>query len=151
MENHLQQRYPLMVYFQVIKGFLLHSSSFLSRPSQVLKESKHNKSMFQDAAWWAATHHKHPSLLIWTDLAETQLHLVFIFYFIFGCAHRMRKFLGQGMNLCHSSDNARSLTHQATRELLHFVFKDERFGHSTVNQLCFNFFKKSLKIKILFD
>ena len=36
---------------------------------------------------------------------------------IIGCVHGMRKFLGQGSNLCHSSnpshssDNARSLTH----------------------------------------
>ena len=28
----------------------------------------------------------------------------------FGGAQSMRKFLGQGSNLCHSSDNAKSLT-----------------------------------------
>ena len=46
------------------------------------------------------------------------------FFFFFGFAHSTWKFLGQGRNPCHSrdpsrcSDNARSLTHRATRELL---------------------------------
>ena len=31
-------------------------------------------------------------------------------FFFFGCAHSMRKFLGQGSNLRHSSDNTGSLT-----------------------------------------
>ena len=44
-------------------------------------------------------------------------------HLFFGCANNMQKFPGQGMNLSHSSDlshhndNARSLTHCATREL----------------------------------
>ena len=51
---------------------------------------------------------------------------IILFYFIFiifGRAHSMQKFPGQGLNLhcssnqSHSSDNARSLTHLATREL----------------------------------
>ena len=33
-----------------------------------------------------------------------------IFFFLFGLACCMWKFPGQGLNLCHSSDNARSLT-----------------------------------------
>ena len=36
---------------------------------------------------------------------------------IFGCPHDMQKFLGQGSNPCHSSDNTRSLTHCTTREV----------------------------------
>ena len=44
------------------------------------------------------------------------LFFFFNFYF-FGCACSMWKFPGQGSNLCHSSDNIRSLTHWATREI----------------------------------
>ena len=46
------------------------------------------------------------------------------FFFFSGCAYGTWKFLGQGSNLCHSSDlsrcsdNARSLTQYATRKLL---------------------------------
>ena len=46
----------------------------------------------------------------------------------FGCTHDMWKLLGLGLNLYHSSDlnlssdNTRSLTHYATRELLYFIF-----------------------------
>ena len=40
--------------------------------------------------------------------------LTFIFVFVFvrrrGHAYGMQNFLGQGLNLCHSSDNTRSLT-----------------------------------------
>lgn len=39
-------------------------------------------------------------------------------FFFFGHAHTMWKFLGQGSNPCHRSDNARSLTHGIRRELL---------------------------------
>ena len=38
------------------------------------------------------------------------------YFFFFGRAHPMPKFLGQGLNPCHSS-NARSSTHWVTREL----------------------------------
>ena len=34
----------------------------------------------------------------------------FSFVFFFGCAHDMYKLPGQGLNPCHSSDNAKSLT-----------------------------------------
>ena len=50
----------------------------------------------------------------------------------FGCAQGMQKFLGQGLNPCHSSDpsynsdNAKSFSHGATREL-HFVFGGKGF------------------------
>ena len=40
-----------------------------------------------------------------------------VFFFFFCCICGMLKFQGQGQNLCHSSDNARSLTCCATREL----------------------------------
>ena len=46
------------------------------------------------------------------------------FFFSFGCTCGRQKFLGRGLNLCHcsnlshSSDNAGSLIHWATRELL---------------------------------
>ena len=52
----------------------------------------------------------------------------FFFSLFFGCSHGMWRFLGQGSNLGHSSspdpcsDNARSLTHRATRKLLAFFF-----------------------------
>ena len=38
--------------------------------------------------------------------------------FFFGCTNGVWKFLGQGSNLCHSSDNSGCLTHCATREVL---------------------------------
>ena len=38
-------------------------------------------------------------------------------FFFFGCTHSIQTFQGQGSDPCHSSDNARSLTHWATREL----------------------------------
>ena len=41
---------------------------------------------------------------------------VFLFCFLFFYAYSMWKFLGQGSNLCHSSDNGGSLTLSATRE-----------------------------------
>ena len=41
--------------------------------------------------------------------------------YIFGHALSMWKFLGQGLNTCHSSDNARSLTLKATRKYLRFL------------------------------
>ena len=43
--------------------------------------------------------------------------LKWYYFFFFGCAQGMWKFLGQGLNLSHSSDNARSLTCWASREL----------------------------------
>lgn len=42
----------------------------------------------------------------------------FVLFVVFGHACCMQKFLGQGSNLCHSSDNAGSLIYWATRELL---------------------------------
>ena len=47
---------------------------------------------------------------------------LFVFFFFFSCTHGMQKFPGQGSDLYHSSDNARSLTDCATRELqeMHF-------------------------------
>lgn len=42
-----------------------------------------------------------------------------LFYFIFGPAHGMWTFQGQGSDLRHSSDSAGSLANRATREL-HF-------------------------------
>ena len=45
--------------------------------------------------------------------------------FIFGHAHGMWNIPGQGLNLCHSSNNAESLTHCATREPRSFFFFNE--------------------------
>ena len=51
------------------------------------------------------------------------LLLLVLFIYFFGCACGVWKFLGQGSNLCHSSnlshcsDNARSLTFCTTKEL----------------------------------
>ena len=41
----------------------------------------------------------------------------FIDFFFFGHSFGMQKFLGQGLNLSHSSDKAGSLTHWPTKEL----------------------------------
>ena len=41
---------------------------------------------------------------------------------VFSCNCGLWKFLGQGLNLSHRSDNARYLTHWATRELLHYCY-----------------------------
>ena len=40
----------------------------------------------------------------------------------FGCTHGLQKFSGQGSNQRPNSDNSGSLTHQATRKLLHVIF-----------------------------
>ena len=54
--------------------------------------------------------------------------LFYFFFFLFGCACMWKKFPGQRLNLyhsndpSHSSDNARSLTLCATRELLPTLF-----------------------------
>lgn len=56
------------------------------------------------------------------------LFIFFYFFFIFGRTCSMWKFLGQGLNPCHSSDAGRcsnsagSLTHRTTRELLHRTY-----------------------------
>ena len=49
------------------------------------------------------------------------LHFLFFFFFLFDGACSMWKFSEQGSNLCHSSDNTKSLTdgHQGTPPL-HF-------------------------------
>ena len=41
---------------------------------------------------------------------ETPQRVSAKFLFCFGHTHSMQKFLGQGLNLCHSSDNTGSLT-----------------------------------------
>lgn len=47
---------------------------------------------------------------------------------VFGCTYGTWKFLGQGLNLCHRSnldhctDNAKSITHCATRKLLNGLY-----------------------------
>jgi len=46
--------------------------------------------------------------------------------FVFGCACGLQKFPGQGLNPCHSSDNAVSLTHQATMELHSAHFREKK-------------------------
>ena len=45
----------------------------------------------------------------------------FFSFFVFGYTHGKQKFPGQGSNPWHSSNNARSLTHWATRELQNFT------------------------------
>ena len=51
-------------------------------------------------------------------------------FFFFGHYHHMCKFPGQGLNLYHSSDNAKSLTPCATTELcLSFSLKDISFHY----------------------
>ena len=51
-----------------------------------------------------------------------------LFKFLFGeggCTGGMWKFPGQESNPCHSSNNARSLTHCATRKLLTLLLRNE--------------------------
>ena len=59
------------------------------------------------------------------DLLRTCVNLFFFFFpfFLFSFACGIQKFLGQGLYLSHSSDNAGSLTCCATRELVNLVFK----------------------------
>ena len=58
---------------------------------------------------------------------------IIIYYYFFGCAHGVQKFLGQELNLYHSSDlghcsdNAGSLTYCAARELLCLQFLSSMF------------------------
>ena len=68
-------------------------------------------------------------LSIWPALLSFAIDLlisfsVFIIYLFiyFSCTCGMQKFPGQGSNLCHSSDNAGSLTHWATKEHPAFIF-----------------------------
>ena len=70
-----------------------------------------------------------PSLLVFS-VPNLPSSLYFIlFYFFSGCACGMWKFPSQGLNLCHTShlsrcsDDARSLTHCASRDLCGFVFR----------------------------
>ena len=64
---------------------------------------------------------------------------VFLLLLLFGLIHGIRKFLSQGLNLCHSSnpshciDNAGSLTCCTTRELPVFCY-----GHQIITYLDFN-------------
>ena len=57
------------------------------------------------------------------EAATMSVEMLVFFFFFFGLACGMWKFLGQGLNLCHSSDlsccsnNGRSLTHCTSREL----------------------------------
>ena len=60
---------------------------------------------------------------LWVSLSTSHPFLKrIIIIIIFGCACSMQKVPGQGSNLCCSSDNTRSLTCWATRELLFFFF-----------------------------
>ena len=45
-------------------------------------------------------------------LNELKSILLYDFFFFFDHTHKMWKFPGQGLNPCHSSDNARSLTNR---------------------------------------
>ena len=57
------------------------------------------------------------------EAPEEEDPFFFPYFFLFGCARGMWKFLGQGLSphqnshQSHSSENARSLTHWVTREL----------------------------------
>ena len=65
----------------------------------------------------------------WKIVLKTHRYLFLFFFvffllfsFLFWPHHGMQKFLGQGLNSCHISDNSGSLTHYATRELPEFSF-----------------------------
>ena len=51
-------------------------------------------------------------------LCKIIFDIYFSLFFFFGRTRGMWNFLGQGLNLCHSSDSTGSLTHCTTRELL---------------------------------
>ena len=79
-------------------------------------------------------------------ISKVELEYIFWSYFsflisLFGCAHNMQKFWGQESNLSHSSDNARSLTHWATRELWNFYYSEESKLSSTKIFLLFRCWK----------
>ena len=81
----------------------------------------------QDISFYLC-HHQFVSSVSYSFLSTSLLlpWLVFFFFF-FGCICSMWKFLGQGLNPCHScspsysSVNSGSLTSCSTRELLSFV------------------------------
>ena len=50
-------------------------------------------------------------------LYSRSLLIIFFFFFFLSSAHGRQMFPSQGLNQCHSSDNSRSLTSCATREL----------------------------------
>ena len=84
-----------------------------------------NLSPKQKHFWdWKQAKNKHDYLIfkIFTSLTYKLVFLL-LFWGFFGHAHGIQKFLGQGSNPHHSSnqsyssDNIRSLTHWATREL----------------------------------
>ena len=90
---------------------------------------------------WPFQHKFNIKITLKAYLKKTKKHYCETFYlfsfllpFIFGCAHDMPKFLGQGLNLCHSSnrtlssDSAGSLICWVTRQLLRdilffFIFR----------------------------
>ena len=54
-----------------------------------------------------------------------------LLFFFFGCTHSMRKFPDQGSNLCHRSDNAKSLTARPPgNSSIEFCFKVSIGGSS---------------------
>lgn len=65
----------------------------------------------------------------------------YLFLFLFGYTHETWRFLGQGSNLSHSSDlsscsdNAKSITHGATREL-HLFLLETSAASGTEQEVC---------------
>ena len=53
---------------------------------------------------------------------NVQYILIILYFYFFGHVLGMWKFLGQRSKPCHGSDDARSLTHCATRELPLIIF-----------------------------
>ena len=79
---------------------------------------------------------------MFTEQTLCTRHCIQLFVCLFGHAYSIQKFPGQGLNPCHSNDNAKSLTCWATRELLHsIIFCSSHMALPYSNVLIY-FFKK---------
>ena len=77
------------------------------------------------------------------------------FYFLFFVSffayiQGMQKLLGQGLNLSHSNDNARSLTTKATRELWVFIFNVHTNDLEITSQYRIWFSRSGIRPEILY-
>ena len=88
-----------------------NTESLITRPPEFQDFSSFFKNFFGAVLTWL--------LLLFCFVLFLAFTFVLFIYF-FGHTRGMWKFPGQGLNLRHSSDNACSLTHCATRELQDF-------------------------------
>ena len=67
-------------------------------------------------------------LRLFRELNAPSFFFLFLSFFFFGHARSMQTYSGQGWNPCCSSNNTRSLTHWATRELHEHRFFPKHFS-----------------------